>query len=71
MKYVIAVLMLGLVGCGVNRASEIELKDGRKYRCDAIWGDEHRVHCYLHAGAQSFTFETRQVRWFTSHSPQN
>ena len=69
MKVLILLLFVaGLVGCEVSKeVPEIELKDGRKYRCDAIWGSEQSVYCYFHKDGQSFEFEIKRVKWFTSH----
>ena len=64
---ILLLLAAGLVGCGVHNVPEIELKDGRKYRCDAIWGSERRVFCYLHDSSQAFEFDLPTVKWFTSH----
>mgnify|MGYP001598803161 CR=1 FL=1 len=64
---ILLLLAAGLVGCEVRNVPEIELKDGRKYRCDAIWGSEQSVYCYFHKDGQSFEFEIKRVKWFTSH----
>ena len=61
-KAIILLIVVGALGCG---SSEIQMKDGKKYRCAAIWGNEDRVYCYDGDG-QSFPFETREIKWFTS-----
>ena len=70
MKGVILLLIVAglLSGCSSSSSekAEIEMKNGKKYRCVAIWGDESGVDCYVGNG-QSFPMEMRQIRWFTSH----